>query len=141
VADGGIRGLAVGGLATVADGGIHGIAVGGLAVVADGPIVGIAGTLGALVSNERAVGLLAAGYRVRTPSATGLLVTGWLRTSRLDGVSIGGYNNVRGVQHGLTIGVFNSADELHGVQIGLLNRAKNNRPPFRWLPIVNLHFE
>ena len=49
------------------------------------------------------------------------------------------FNQVRGTQHGLAIGVFNTADELHGIQIGVLNRARNNRPPFRWLPVVNAH--
>ena len=55
------------------------------------------------------------------------------------GVAIAAFNQIRGEQHGLAIGVFNSADELHGMQIGLLNRARNNRPPFRWLPIFNAH--
>jgi hypothetical protein len=63
-----------------------------------------------------------------------------MRTRDLRGLSIAGYNEVRGVQVGVTIGVYNTADELHGVQLGLLNRAKNNAPPFRWLPIINAHF-
>ena len=41
--------------------------------------------------------------------------------------------------HVLTIGVFNYAQELHGIQIGLLNFAGNNRGAARWLPIVNAH--
>jgi hypothetical protein len=28
---------------------------------------------------------------------------------------------------------------LHGVQIGVLNRAKNNRAPFKILPVLNVH--
>jgi len=27
------------------------------------------------------------------------------------------------------------------VQIGLLNRARNNPPPFRLLPLINVHFD
>jgi hypothetical protein len=46
---------------------------------------------------------------------------------------------VRGPQHGLTIGLYNSAAELHGVQLGVINRAKNNRAPFKILPILNVH--
>jgi hypothetical protein len=54
-------------------------------------------------------------------------------------VTIAAYNDIRGSQRGLAIGIYNRAEELHGVQIGLLNRADNNKPPFRWLPIVNLN--
>jgi hypothetical protein len=37
--------------------------------------------------------------------------------------------------------VWNFARELNGVQIGVINIAKNNRAPFRVLPIINAHFE
>lgn len=63
-----------------------------------------------------------------------------LRTTRLRGLSVAGYNEVNGVQVGVTVGIFNTADELRGLQVGLLNRAKNNRSPFRWLPLVNASF-
>jgi hypothetical protein len=33
----------------------------------------------------------------------------------------------------------NYAWTLHGVQIGVLNYARNNPPPFRLLPIVNVN--
>ena len=51
-----------------------------------------------------------------------------------------GYNRVRGRHTGLSIGLYNSARELSGIQIGLLNRADNNPPPFRYLPFINVHF-
>jgi hypothetical protein len=57
----------------------------------------------------------------------------------LTGISISAYNRVRGPQRGLAIGLYNSAYELHGVQIGLVNRAKNNRAPFKILPVLNVH--
>jgi hypothetical protein len=140
VADGGIRGAAVGGLAVVADGGITGLAAGGLAVVADGGIRGAALSLGEINAQEsRVEGLAATLYRIRTHETLGLMVAGWIKTTDARGVTIAAYNQIRGTQHGLAIGVFNSARELHGVQIGLLNRAKNNKPPFRWVPIVNAH--
>jgi len=28
---------------------------------------------------------------------------------------------------------------LNGVQVGILNRAKNNRAPFKILPVLNVH--
>jgi hypothetical protein len=53
-----------------------------------------------------------------------------------EGVSIGGFNWIRGSQRGLTIGILNIAEELHGVQIGLINIARN-KESFSVLPFVN----
>lgn len=38
-------------------------------------------------------------------------------------------------------GLYNDAAELRGVQLGLLNRARNNEPPFELLPLLNLHLD
>jgi hypothetical protein len=40
--------------------------------------------------------------------------------------------------YGITIG--NSARVLNGIQIGVLNRAQNNRGVWRMLPLLNAHF-
>lgn len=37
------------------------------------------------------------------------------------------------------IGLINSARELHGLQIGLVNHAGNNPAGLRWLPLLNFH--
>jgi hypothetical protein len=42
---------------------------------------------------------------------------------------------------GLSIAVFNYAEELNGVQIGVLNIAGNNESGFQILPILNAHIE
>ena len=42
--------------------------------------------------------------------------------------------------HGLSIALFNYTNELHGVQLGILNYAGNNRKGFRLLPFANMHF-
>jgi hypothetical protein len=113
----------------------------GLALVAEGPIVGLSATLGAVESGTSIRGITAAGYRVRAPNVDGISAAiGMMRTENLRGFSLAGYNEVRGVQAGVTVGIYNSAEVLNGVQIGLLNRAKNNAPPFRWLPLINAHF-
>jgi hypothetical protein len=52
------------------------------------------------------------------------------------GVSISAWNRTAGRQEGLTIGILNIADELHGVQIGLINIARN-KARYRVLPLVN----
>ena len=56
---------------------------------------------------------------------------------RFDGGALSAVNNVRGEQHGLTIGLFNYARELHGAQFGLINISDNggNR---RVLPIISV---
>ena len=51
----------------------------------------------------------------------------------LTGVSVSAVNYVDGTQRGLSIGLFNYAETLHGVQLGLLNYAGNN--PFVKDPI------
>jgi hypothetical protein len=58
----------------------------------------------------------------------------------LHGVATSAYNDVRGTQRGLTIGLLNRAYELHGLQIGILNYAGNRPAALRWLPVVNWNF-
>jgi hypothetical protein len=121
--------------------GIEGIAIGGAGVVAtEGAVRGLAMSLGR-VDAESARGLLFGGYRVKAPEIRGAALSVLMtRTAHLRGLAFAGYNEVRGIQRGITIGVFNRADELHGLQIGLLNHAGNNSGIFRWLPLLNAHF-
>ena len=51
-----------------------------------------------------------------------------------------GYCRIEQEQTGLSIGVFNQADDLLGVQLGVLNWAGNNPTWARLLPIVNAHW-
>ncbi len=143
VAQGAIRGIHAGGLAVVGEGDVTGVSLGGLAVVSGaGSLRGIASALGAVVANDRISGFAAAGYKVDAFEMSGIsLALGWLDVHDLTGFSVAGYNQVRGAQVGLSIGIYNSADELSGVQIGLLNRAGNNPPGLRYLPFFNAHFD
>jgi hypothetical protein len=125
VANRDVTGVGLGGLALVANGSITGIGVGGLAVVANGRITGLGVGGLAVVANESIRGIAVAGYSVDT--------------HEMDGVAVSAYTRVRGLQRGLAIGIYNSAYELHGVQIGVLNRAKNNKAPFKILPLLNVH--
>ena len=50
------------------------------------------------------------------------------------------YNRVEGRQTGLSIGVVNYAEELHGVQIGVVNIATSNRRGLRVTPLRNVGF-
>ena len=49
------------------------------------------------------------------------------------------YNNVKETT-GLSIGIFNRARVLNGIQIGVLNNAGNNPRGLQWLPGINAHF-
>jgi hypothetical protein len=56
---------------------------------------------------------------------------------RVNGLNVSAFNDVRGVQQGVAIGIFNSARVLDGLQIGLLNYAKNKPKATRLLPLIN----
>ena len=127
----------------VANGGLTGLAVGGLGIVSTSePFRGLGISVGAVESPAGFYGIAIAGFRVRAKHTElrGIILSGITnRSAGLSGVAVAGYNDIRGKQQGLTIGVYNSADELHGVQIGLLNSARNNRGIFQFLPLINIH--
>jgi hypothetical protein len=52
---------------------------------------------------------------------------------------VGAFNQLKGTQRGLAIGIVNYAEELHGVQVGLINIARNNSSGTRVLPVLNVH--
>ncbi len=56
------------------------------------------------------------------------------------GLSISAFNHIRGNQHGLTIGIFNFANRLSGLQLGVLNYNKSNPKWLRLLPLFNANF-
>jgi hypothetical protein len=96
------------------------------------------GGVGAPDVHGLAIAALGAGAR----DAHGALVSaGWTRLEHgtLHGFSMGAFNQLKGVQRGLAIGIVNYAEELHGVQVGLINIARNNSSATRVLPIVNVH--
>jgi hypothetical protein len=72
----------------------------------------------------------------------GLAVTaGYLRCDRFAGLGVAGYARASERCDGLAIAIFNWTRELHGVQIGLLNYAGNNRRGTKWLPGLNVHLK
>lgn len=125
------------------------------AVAAQEPGVKLAiGDLG-LGSGSEIQGLAVAGIGVGAPRITGVAVAGVAagaehlrgvavapayfkieRGSSMNGVSVSAFNHVRGTQRGLSIGLLNIADELHGVQVGVINIARNKKS-FPVLPILN----
>lgn len=167
VGGGVVRGLQIGGLAVVGADGLDGLQLGGLVVASGCRIRGLQASLGSveirpdLVEFRRAVpdvdalpppgrsseacpdpgitGITLAGVRIRTTRTDGISVAGgWIDADRVRGLSVAAVQRT-GLQVGLAIGLVNWTDELQGVQLGLLNRAGNNPPPFRVLPLLNVH--
>jgi hypothetical protein len=143
VSEGPLNGVNLAGLGVVAERAVSGINLAGLGVVSEGGIRGINLALLGLVAEREIRGLSAAGLGLVSGRAVqGVAAAlGKIDTGDLVGLSVAGWNRVRGQQRGLTIGLFNQAEELHGVQLGLLNFAGNNRGLARWTPILNLHLD
>jgi hypothetical protein len=158
VVGGSAGGLQVGGLGVRAGDGIGGITLGGLGASsgahlsgltltggvlhAGGALRGVQATAGPVVA-DRAYGITAGSVVVQRAGAGLFVAPIYLHSGpddALSGLSLSTFNHVRGRQRGLTIGLFNYAQDLVGVQLGLFNYAGNNPLLLRLLPGLNLHF-
>lgn len=157
VGDHGIDGLAAAGLVTLAEGPVHGITTAGLGTINEGEFTGINVAGGATFTDGEMRGLNLAGIAtvVRGSSrgiqgAIGIaaadtlqgigVAAGTVRVRALEGVAVSSWNHVRGEQRGITIGIFNYAETIRGVQLGLLNYVRSNPRGLRLLPIFNTGF-
>ena len=68
-----------------------------------------------------------------------MLAIGGLGAEDFTGFGTGGYCRIHGEMRGVTIGILNWVDELHGLQLGLINIAGNNPGIFKVLPLINYH--
>lgn len=141
VSEGTVAGINLAGLGLIAERGIHGLNAALLGVVTERELRGITVTGLGAVAEGNVVGLTVGGLGVVSDHAIRGIGAALLKvdTRDLRGISVAGWTRVRHTQNGLSIGLFNQAEELHGVQFGLLNYAGNNRGLARWLPIMNLH--
>ena len=138
-AGGSVRGIGLSAGAVGAGDDLQGLAIGGLAVGAGGAMRGVA-VAGGAAASAHVRGLLAAGLGTGASNLSGVSLTGGyfrIEDGILRGVSVAGWNDVRGRQHGLAIGLYNYTRHLSGVQIGLVNVARNNPSGLRVLPLVN----
>ena len=152
---GNLKGLSVAGIGFGAGGNVNGITIAGIGLGAGGNVTGLTiagagiGAGGTLKYVSLAVGGigasriegLAAATAVGAEHARGVVIApAYFRIANggeMRGVNLSAYNNVRGIQRGLAIGIFNYARTLDGVQLGLLNYARNKPKGTRLLPIVN----
>ena len=141
---GAVKGIAIGGVGVGGGGSFTGIGIGGVGVGSGGDATGLmiggvgvgsGGTLRGLAIGGVGVGAPNVQGVVLSPIAAGgehvhaIVIAGAYfkveRDGRFDGGSLSAFNHIKGAQHGLTIGLFNYARELHGAQIGVLNVSDN----------------
>jgi hypothetical protein len=119
-----MTGIFVAGAGVGSGGTLKYLSIAGLGVGAP-TVKGVAiGGLG--VGGEELQGIMVAGATVR------IVNDGMLR-----GVAVSTVNIVQGTTRGLTIGLVNYTRRLHGVQLGLINIARDNPSGRRFLPVIN----
>jgi len=156
-ASGDITGINFGGFGLGSGGNITGLNVGLFGLGAAGQIKGISvGGIG-LGAGEKISGFSMALIGVGSPEITGITLTPGVAGAEkmkgltvalanlriresFSGVSLSAYNDIRGKQTGLAIGIVNRADELKGVQLGLINYVRSNPGIRKVLPILNFDF-
>ncbi len=160
-----VQGINIGGLGVGAGNNVWGITIGGLGVGAGSYVTGlnIAG-LG-VGAGQVLRGVNIAGLGVGGPKVVGLSVSLLLEAEIMEGVAItpayyhlsaqseigegpiqhkgvavSAFSNIRGEHRGLTISILNIADDLKGIQLGLLNIARSNPKGLKALPVFNANF-
>jgi hypothetical protein len=156
---GNIRGITIGGLGAGASGDVTGIIIGGLGAGAGGNVRGI--TIGGVGAGcgEELQGIAMGGIGVGAPLVKGvalsvfaaggdhlqgiMLAGGWVRVSEggsTRGITCAAFNQIKGEQNGLSLGIVNYTRSIKGLQIGLINIVQENPRFLRILPILNFHF-
>ena len=136
-----VYGINFAGLAQVAGADLYGLTIAGLAIVAESNMKGIGVSLGKIAGGYSISGLHFTGYKIETKDLAGISGSiAWIETDYMKGVGISVFNQIRKQQQGITIGLVNFTEVLHGLQIGLINIAENNPAPFKILPVINAHF-
>lgn len=163
---GDITGLSIGGVGVGGGGNIRGISIGGIGVGGGGSLAGLTiagvgiGNVGGIrgvqvagvgIGSTRVDGITVAGVMAGGVDLRGFVyATGLVRVEggnnngvalpgTITGATVSAVNYIKGTQRGLAVGIVNSAWTLDGVQIGLINHARNNPPGLRWLPILNVN--
>jgi len=153
------RGVMVGGLGVGAGKRATGLLIGGIGVGAGTTLNGIGLSFGGVGAGNQFNGVgiagvgIGAGHSISgvtvtgvgagSSNITGLTIAGAytrVQGGVMKGLSISAINDIRGTQRGLTIGIYNGAQHLHGVQLGLINVARNNPVWATVLPVLNLSF-
>jgi hypothetical protein len=143
-AGGNITGLTFGIFGAGCGGNMTGINIGGFGVGCGGELKGITiGGLGAgapIVKGLTIAGIAAGGQEVKGITiALGMIKVG--NEGNLKGFSASAFNQIKGKQTGVSLGIVNYARQLNGFQFGLINYVRDNPKYLRILPILNFHFD
>ena len=126
---GDFTGIGIGGIGVGTGGNATGLMIGGIGVGSGGTMKGVAiGGVG--VGGSRLNGVMLSPIAAGGMDVKAIVIAGaYFRVEekgRFDGGSLSAVNYVRAAQHGLTIGLWNYARELHGGQVGLINISDND---------------
>lgn len=150
-----LRGLTIAGVGAGAGDGVSGLTIAGAAVGSGGDVTGLSIAGAGIGSGGTLRWVSIAGLGVGAPRIRGVAIAAavggrdvnalaiapaYFRIVELGaqrGVAIAAVTHIQGTQHGLTIGVVNYTRKLEGVQVGLINIARENPSGRRVLPIVN----
>ena len=151
-----MKGIHIAGFGLGAGGDITGLSIGGFGIGAGKNLEGVNLSLIGIGAGEMIRGLNLAGIGVGSESIEGITFGGLgvsannirgitlslgrikvVEGGELTGFSASAYNRIEGSQHGVTIGLVNYAENLSGLQIGLLNIAPRNPKGRKILPIIN----
>jgi hypothetical protein len=137
---GDFEGIGIGGVGVGGGGNMTGLMIGGVGVGSGGVVKGLSiGGVGVGAMRLEGVALSLVGAGAETAKAI-VLTGGYFKIEdrgRFDGGALAAITNVKGEQHGLTIGLFNYANELHGAQVGLINISDNGGSR-RVLPLLSI---
>jgi hypothetical protein len=136
-----ITGLTVAGIGVGCGGELRGIVISGIA--AGSPKVK-ALAIAPVVGGKELKGLMIAPAYMKV----GFISKKWNKevvkeeeiSGTLKGVTISSFNQIRGAQQGVAIGVVNFTNSIKGIQLGLINIVKENPKGLRVLPIFNTRF-
>ena len=121
-----------------------GLAIGGLGAGCGGELRGIAaGLVGAGAPTLKGIAL--GGFGVGGENVKGITTAiVWSKVSddgTHKGISLAAFNQIKGSQTGVSVGVLNYAWHMNGFQIGVINYIKDNPKYLKVLPIINWHFD
>lgn len=142
-----IQGITIAGIGMGAGEEIQGIAIAGVGMgsetikaLAITPVIGAVSITGFIIAPF----YMQAGYTSKHQrigdSELGDSVVTELTEGMFKGLSVSAYNNIKGDQVGVTLGIVNRTHSIRGVQFGLINIVRDNPRGLRVLPIFNTRF-
>lgn len=153
-----ISGITIGGIGVGSGGNISGLTAALVGVGCGGELRGI--VISGIAAGSVKIKAIAIAPVVGGKDVKGLIIApaymkiGYLRKEwkkqevteeevegNLKGVTVSAFNQIRGTQQGIAIGVVNYTNHIKGVQFGLINIVKENPKGLRILPILNIRFK